>query len=155
MNKLLKASVLGAVAATFVGGAALADDATLGIRSEPSSVDPYFHNLGPNNAMLGQIFGRLIDWSPDMGTLIPRLATSWKPINDTTWEFKLRKGVKFHDGSDFTADDFVFSFKRADGYVGGNSSFRTYTKGKTVKKIDDYTETESRQRNHTDAHRQL
>ena len=139
MNKLLKASVLGAVAATFVGGAALADDATLGIRSEPSSVDPYFHNLGPNNAMLGQIFGRLIDWSPDMGTLIPRLATSWKPINDTTWEFKLRKGVKFHDGSDFTADDFVFSFKRADGYVGGNSSFRTYTKGKTVKKIDDYT----------------
>ena len=139
MNKLLKASVLGAVAATFVGGVALADDATLGIRSEPSSVDPYYHNLSPNNAMLGQIFGRLVDWSADMGTLIPRLATSWKPINDTTWEFKLRKGVKFHDGSDFTADDFVFSFKRADGYVGGNSSFRTYTKGKTVKKIDDYT----------------
>jgi peptide/nickel transport system substrate-binding protein len=139
MNKLLKASVLGAVAATFVGGVALADDATLGIRSEPSSVDPYFHNLSPNNAMLGQIFGRLIDWSTDMGTLIPRLATSWKPINDTTWEFKLREGVKFHDGSDFTADDFIFSFKRADGYVGGNSSFRTYTKGKTVKKIDDFT----------------
>lgn len=139
MNKLLKASVLGAVAATFVGGVALADDATLGIRSEPSSVDPYFHNLSPNNAMLGQIFGRLIDWSADMGTLIPRLATSWKPINDTTWEFKLREGVKFHDGSDFTADDFIFSFKRADGYVGGNSSFRTYTKGKTVKKIDDFT----------------
>jgi peptide/nickel transport system substrate-binding protein len=139
MNKLLKVSVLGAVAATFVGGVALADDATLGIRSEPSSVDPYFHNLSPNNAMLGQIFGRLIDWSADMGTLIPRLATSWKPINDTTWEFKLREGVKFHDGSDFTADDFIFSFKRADGYVGGNSSFRTYTKGKTVKKIDDFT----------------
>jgi peptide/nickel transport system substrate-binding protein len=139
MNKLLKVSVLGAVAATFVGGVALADDATLGIRSEPSSVDPYFHNLSPNNAMLGQIFGRLIDWSTDMGTLIPRLATSWKPINDTTWEFKLREGVKFHDGSDFTADDFIFSFKRADGYVGGNSSFRTYTKGKTVKKIDDFT----------------
>lgn len=139
MNKLLKASVLGAVAATFVGGVALADDVTLGIRSEPSSVDPYFHNLSPNNAMLGQIFGRLIDWSADMGTLIPRLATSWKPINDTTWEFNLREGVKFHDGSDFTADDFIFSFKRADGYVGGNSSFRTYTKGKTVKKIDDFT----------------
>jgi len=75
MNKLLKASVLGAVAATFVGGAALADDATLGIRSEPSSVDPYFHNLGPNNAMLGQIFGRLIDWSPDMARLFP----GWRP----------------------------------------------------------------------------
>jgi peptide/nickel transport system substrate-binding protein len=130
---------LAAVAATMVSGAAMADSAKLGIRSEPSSMDPYFHNLGPNNAMLGQIFGRLVDWGPKMDGLIPRLATSWKAINDTTWEFKLRKGVKFHDGSDFTADDFIFSFKRADGYTGGNSSFRTYTKGKSVKKIDDFT----------------
>jgi peptide/nickel transport system substrate-binding protein len=139
MQKFLKSAVFGAVAVTTVAGSALAADVTMGIRSEPSSVDPYFHNLGPNNAMLGQVFGRLLDWSPDMSTLIPRLAKSWKPINDTTWEFKLRDDVKFHDGSDFTADDFVFSFQRADGYVGGNSSFRTYTKGKTVKKIDDYT----------------
>ncbi len=138
MSKFLKRAALGAVAATFASGAAIADTATMGIRSEPSSIDPYFHNLGPNNAMLGQVFGRLIEWSPDMKTLIPRLATSWKAVNDTTWEFNLRKGVKFHDGSDFTADDFVFSFARADGYVGGNSSFRTYTKGKEVKKIDDY-----------------
>ena len=139
MQKFLKSAVFGAVAVTTVAGSALAADVTMGIRSEPSSVDPYFHNLGPNNAMLGQVFGRLLDWSPDMSTLIPRLAKSWKPINDTTWEFKLRDDVKFHDGSDFTADDFVFSFQRADGYVGGNSSFRTYTKGKMVKKIDDYT----------------
>lgn len=101
-------------------------------------MDPYFHNLGPNNAMLGQIFGRLVEWTPDM-QMLPRLATSWKAVNDTTWEFKLREGVKFHDGSDFTADDVLFSFERADGYTGGNSSFRTYTKGKTLKKIDDHT----------------
>ena len=130
---------LAAVAATMLTGTALADDVTIAIRSEPSSMDPYFHNLGPNNAMLGQIFGRLVEWSPDMNTMIPRLATSWKAIDDTTWEFKLREGVKFHDGSDFTADDVLFSFKRADGYTGGNSSFRTYTKGKSVEKIDDYT----------------
>ena len=139
MNRFLTRTALGAMAAIFISSAAVADNATLGIRTEPSSIDPHFHNLGPNNGMLGQIFGRLIEWSPDMKTLIPRLAVSWKAINDTTWEFKLRKDVKFHDGSDFTADDFIFSFKRADNYVGGNSSFRTYTKGKEVKKIDDHT----------------
>jgi len=130
---------IAALTAFVVSTSAMAETVTIGLRSEPSSMDPYFHNLGPNNAMLAQIFGKLIDWGPKMDKLIPRLATSWKAVNDTTWEFKLRQDAKFHDGSDFTADDFVFSFNRADGYTGGNSSFRTYTKGKTVKKIDDYT----------------
>ena len=130
---------LAAVAATMMSTTALADSVTIGIRSEPSSMDPYFHNLGPNNAMLGQVFGRLVDWSPGMDKMIPRLAESWKAVDDTTWEFKLRKGVKFHDGTDFTADDVLFSVKRADAYTGGNSSFRTYTKGKTFSKVDDYT----------------
>ena len=138
MRKITRVG-LAAVTAFVFSTSALADTATIGLRSEPSSMDPYFHNLGPNNAMLAQIFGKLVDWGPKMDRMIPRLATSWKAINDTTWEFKLRLGVKFHDGSDFTADDFVFSFNRADGYTGGNSSFRTYTKGKTVTKIDDYT----------------
>jgi peptide/nickel transport system substrate-binding protein len=145
MNKIYRLGAATTMAvATLMSATALttianAEEATLGIRSEPSSVDPYFHNLGPNNAMLGQIFGRLVDWSPGMDKFIPRLATSWKAINDTTWEFKLRKGVKFHDGSDFDADDVLFSFKRADGYTGGNSSFRTYTKGKELVKIDSHT----------------
>lgn len=128
-----------ALAALIVSTSGFAATATIGIRSEPSSIDPYFHNLGPNNAMLGQIFGRLVDWTPAMDKMIPRLASSWRALDDTTWEFKLRQGIKFHDGSDFNADDVIFSVKRADGYKGGNSSFRTYTKGKTFKKIDDYT----------------
>lgn len=127
-----------AVALAALTGPAMAADVTIGIRSEPSSMDPYFHNLGPNNAMIGQVFGRLVDFDANQ-QLIPRLAESWKTLNDTTWEFKLRKGVKFHDGSDFTVDDVIYSFERADGYTGGNSSFRIYTKGKTLKKIDDHT----------------
>ena len=130
--------VAAAFAAVFASSATHAADVTIGIRSEPSSMDPYFHNLGPNNAMIGHVFGRLVDWTADQ-QFIPRLAESWKAVNDTTWEFKLRKGVKFHDGSDFTVDDVIYSFARADGYTGGNSSFRTYTKGKTLKKIDDHT----------------
>jgi len=47
--------------------------------------------------------------------------------------------VKFSNGAPFTADDVIYSFDRASNYVGGNSSFRTYLKGKTFKKIDDYT----------------
>ena len=138
MNKLSHicfAALTAAVVSTTVS----AETATIGIRSEPSSIDPYFHNLGPNNAMLGQIFGRLVDWTPEMDQMIPRLASSWRALDDTTWEFKLRKGIKFHDGSDFDADDVIFSFNRADGYTGGNSSFRTYTKGKSLKKVDSHT----------------
>ena len=101
-------------------------------------MDPYFHNLGPNNAFMTHIFGRLIEMDAKQH-LQPDLAVSWKPVNETTWEFKLRKGVKFSDGSPFTADDVIFSFDRAVNYVGGNSSFRTYLSGKTFKKVDDYT----------------
>ena len=42
----------------------------------------------------------------------PRLALSWRAVDDTTWEFKLRPGVKFTDGSDFTANDVIYSFCR-------------------------------------------
>ena len=136
--KTLRHLGLAAIAVAALTTPAQSADIVIGIRSEPSSIDPYFHNLGPNNAMLGHIFDRLTDWSPSM-QMVGRAAVSWKAIDDTTWEYKLRKGVKFHDGSDLTVDDVIFSFERADAYEGGNSSFRTYTKGKTLKKIDDHT----------------
>ena len=124
--------------ATALSSAAWAAEIRIGIYSEPSSMDPHFHNLGPNNAFMTHVFGRLVEMDHKQ-RLQPGLAVSWKTINDTTWEFKLRKGVKYTDGSDFTADDVIFSFDRASNYVGGNSSFRTYLKGKTFKKIDDFT----------------
>lgn len=127
-----------AVAMAALAGPAMAEDITIGTRSEPSSMDPYFHNLGPNNAMIGHVFERLVDFDANQ-QLFPSLAESYKAIDDTTWEFKLREGAKFHDGTDVTADDVIYSFERADGYTGGNSSFRIYTKGKTVTKVDDHT----------------
>jgi peptide/nickel transport system substrate-binding protein len=138
--RLLKLTVA-ALAAALVAvpvTASAAGELTIGLASEPSSIDPHFHNLGPNNALARVIFDRLI--MPDeTQQLRPGLAVSWKPIDDTTWEFKLRKGVKFHDGSPFTADDVVFTFQRAPNVEGSPSSFGTYMKGKQVTRIDDHT----------------
>ncbi|MFT5445347.1 MAG: peptide/nickel transport system substrate-binding protein [Gammaproteobacteria bacterium] len=141
-ESLMKAfkPVLGLLLAALLGfvGNANAKDLTIALASEPTSIDPHFHNLGPNNALAAHIFDALI-YSDEKQNLTPGLATSWKPINDTTWEFKLRKGVKFHDGSPFTADDVLFTYKRAPDVEGSPGSFGTYTKGKMLKKIDDHT----------------
>ena len=88
--------------------------------------------------MSRHIFGRLI-LQNELQQLEPGLAVSWEPIDDLTWEFKLREGVKFHDGSDFNADDVVCTWERAPNVPNSPSSFATYTKGKMVEKIDDYT----------------
>ena len=137
--KLLKTITAAAVALSFaLPMAASAKTLTVGLKGEPSSIDPHYHNLTPNNALAREVFDRLI--MPDeKQQLKPGLATSWKPIDATTWEFKLRKGVKFHDGSPFTADDVIFTFERAQNVPNSPSSFVTYMKGKTIVKIDDHT----------------
>ena len=122
----------------LLSSVALAKDLTVGLKSEPSSIDPHYHNLGPNNAFATHIYGTLVG-SDENQQHYPDLATSWKPINDTTWEFKLRKGVKFHDGSDFTADDVLFTAKRAQNVPKSPSGFGTYLKGKEFIKIDSHT----------------
>ena len=123
---------------TGVATTASADNLTIGLSSEATSVDPHFHNLTPNNQIATHIFGGLINQDHKQ-TLLPGLAVSWKPIDDLTWEFKLREGVKFHDGTAFNADDVVCSFTRAPDVPNSPSSFGTYTKGKTVTKVDDTT----------------
>jgi peptide/nickel transport system substrate-binding protein len=104
--------------------------------ADVTSADPHFFNLFPNNNIAEHIFEKLITLDSD-SRLIPGLAESWKAVTPTTWEFKLRKGVKFHDGSDFTADDVVFSFKRI---VQPQGTMQIYVTGvKDVVKVDDHT----------------
>jgi len=117
---------------------ATAANLTYGSAQEPSSIDPHYHNMGPNNGMAMHIFGSLVG-SDENQQHVPDLAVSWKPINETTWEFKLRKNVKFHDGSPFTADDVIFTAERAQNVPNSPSSFVTYLKGKTFIKVDDHT----------------
>ena len=115
-----------------------AETLTIALAAANSSLDPHFHNIGTNNATMRNIYDRLIHMDADM-RLQPALAVSWTPVDDLTWEFKLREGVKFHDGTDFTADDVLCTFERAPDVPNSPASFATYTKGKTLVKIDDYT----------------
>lgn len=136
MHRALKYAA--ASAAILFAGAAVADEVTIGIASEPSSMDPHYHNLGPNNSFASNIYDALII-QDEQQNLTPGLAVSWKPISDLVWEFKLREGVKFHDGSDFNADDVIFTAERAPNVPNSPSSFGTYLKQKTFKKVDDFT----------------
>ena len=138
MRKLTAATAVAFGILALGTGAAFAEKLTIGLASEPTSLDPHFHNLGPNNAMSVHIFDRLIA-QDEKQRLSPGLAVSWQPIDDLTWEFKLRQGVKFHDGSDFNADDVVCTMARAPDVPNSPSGYGTYLKGKEVIKIDDYT----------------
>ncbi|TXL76336.1 ABC transporter substrate-binding protein [Vineibacter terrae] len=100
------------------------------------TLDPHAQNEGPTSAMAQHIYDPLIQRDPSLKK-IPNLALSWKPIAPTVWEFKLRPGVTFSDGSPFTADDVVFSINRV---LSPTSDFKTYLASvKEAKAIDPLT----------------
>lgn len=111
---------------------------TVGVRAGPESIDPHFSASGTHAEALKHVFDTLV-WSGDGLTLEPRLAVSWKAIDDTTWEFKLRSGVKFHDGSDFTAEDVKFSIERVPAVTGPAATTIYVRSVKEVKVIDSTT----------------
>src|SRR5207244_9463236 len=91
--------------------AAVAANLTIGLGTDVTAIDPHCHNLTPNNNVAAHIFGYLVERN-EKSQLQPGLATEWKTIDPLTWEFKLRKGVKFHDGTDFTAADVIATIER-------------------------------------------
>ncbi len=114
-------------------------DVSIGLQAAITSMDPHFHNLSPNNSLSLHIFEPLIKRDENQ-KLVPGLATSWKALDELTWEFKLRKNVRFHDGAAFTADDVVYSLKRVPEVPNSPSSFATFTKPIIdVKVVDPHT----------------
>ena len=112
---------------------ALAANLTVGLGTDVTSIDPHYHNLTPNNNVAAHLFGYLVERN-EKSQPQPGLATEWKAIDPLTWEFKLRKGVKFHDGSDFTAADVVASIERVPKVPNSPSPFTAYTK--QIQKMD-------------------
>src|SRR3954462_8049971 len=129
---------LALVAAAAALSFATANAATLRWASQGDylTADPMAQNELLTNSINGHVYESLVVRGKKL-EILPGLAESWKQTNPTTWVFNLRKGVKFHDGSDFTADDVVFSIKRLQGKT---SNFRVY--GNAVgepTKVDPYT----------------
>ncbi|MFN2638243.1 MAG: ABC transporter substrate-binding protein, partial [Gemmatimonadaceae bacterium] len=72
--------------------------------------------------------------------MLPDLATSWTSDGKNTWRFNLRRGVTFHDGTPFTADDVVFSFKRVPNVPNNPAPYSGQLLGvEDIRKVDDYT----------------
>ncbi len=120
-------------------GSAFAADLTIGLATDITAIDPHYHNVTPNNSVAFHLFGYLVERN-EKSQLQPGLATEWKTVDPLTWEFKLRRGVKFHDGSDFTAADVVASIERVPTVANSPSPFTAYTKQiKEMVVVDPYT----------------
>ena len=125
--------------AVFTAQPLRAADLSLALGADVTSMDPHFHNLTPNINVSNHIFEALVG-KDSRGQLRPGLAESWRTLDDVTWEFRLRKGVKFHDGTDFTAADVAFSIDRLPTVPNSPSPFTTYSKQITEKiVVDPYT----------------
>ena len=68
------------------------------------------------------IFDRLVN-TDGQSRMVPGLATEWRAVEPNVWEFKLRPGVRFHNGQEFTAEDVAFTFARVPNVPNSPSSF--------------------------------
>jgi len=116
-----------AVIAAGGGGSAGAQTLTLGVQLETTSIDPHFSIVNTSVSATRHLFDTLVH--PDeRQRLHPGLALSWSAVSGTEWEFRLRPGVRFHDGHPFTAEDVAFSLARASNLANAPSGFGVMTR---------------------------
>ncbi|KKC37306.1 peptide ABC transporter substrate-binding protein [Devosia epidermidihirudinis] len=138
MQKSLAGLTAALIASTMLVGAANAETIRWARASDALTLDPHSQNQGVTHTFAHHIYETLLDRDSD-GNLQPRLATEWfvKDGDPTVWVFKLREGVKFHNGADFTAEDVVFSFNRARS--DGSNLKQLHAEVAEVTAIDDHT----------------
>ena len=125
-----------AASMVMVGSTANAETFKWAFQGDIGSVDPHSLNETFTLGFLGNIYEALTAYDQDL-QLIPALAESWENPEPNKWIFHLRKGVKFHDGADFTADDVIFSWERA--LTEGSDLRGRAGQISEMKKIDDHT----------------
>ena len=105
-------------------------------KGDAHNMDPYGVAETLTLSVLGNIYEGLVQRGKDLA-IEPALAERWEIVEPTRWRFFLRKGVTFHDGSAFTADDVIFSWKRI---LSKGSDLKNFVSGiKDIKKIDSHT----------------
>jgi peptide/nickel transport system substrate-binding protein len=109
----LQAILLAAALAAGASAPLLAQAQTLrwAAQNDILTLDPHSQNHSTTNAIVGHTYETLVRYNATY-QIEPALATKWTQVTPTQVRFELRKGVKFHDGTPFTADDVVFSFGR-------------------------------------------
>ncbi len=124
------------VVSLLLGASAQAANLRWAAQNDILTFDPHSQNHATTLTMTMHVYEGLTRYDRNYN-VEPALATSWQEISPTHWRFSLRKGVQFHDGSPFTADDVVFSFGRIRQPQG---TMQIYVAGVSeVRKIDDYT----------------
>ncbi len=132
LKKTLAATLV--TAAMITMGAASAQTIRIGNQGDALSMDPHSLNESLQLSVTGNIYEPLVGRDANL-KLTPALATSWKQTSPSVWRFELRKGVKFHDGAPFIADDVLFSFERAGA---DGSDMKSYVNDiKEVRKVGD------------------
>ncbi|MTI16884.1 ABC transporter substrate-binding protein [Rhodobacteraceae bacterium RKSG542] len=125
-----------AVVAALISGQASAETLKFAFQGTYNQLDPYSLNETFTLSMHGNVYEGLVQRSADL-EIIPSLAESWEVVEPTRWRFHLRKGVKFHNGNDFTAEDVAFSADRIRS-EGSDLTTRIAADVK-VEIVDDYT----------------
>jgi peptide/nickel transport system substrate-binding protein len=109
VRALIAASAMALVASA--ASAQTKDTLTIDLPNDAATLDPHLQWNTDSYSIYRNIFDNLITRDAS-GTIVPQIATSWKYLDDTTIEFKIRDDVTFQDGSKLTADDVAFSIKR-------------------------------------------
>jgi peptide/nickel transport system substrate-binding protein len=116
------------------------DTARIGVYQPIAIVDSIFDPHPQTSLMSRMVFDTLVEFDSDRRQLMPALAESWSQIDPVTYEFRLRKGVKFHDGSEFDADDVVYTVNFVtDPNVRFRLKENRFGRLAAVEKIDKYT----------------
>ncbi|MBL8384973.1 MAG: ABC transporter substrate-binding protein [Burkholderiales bacterium] len=106
----------------------------VGIAADITSLDPHHINIGSNNNALWHVYDALTHVNAD-ARLVPGLAESWKAIDKTSWEFRLRRGVRFHDGTELGPEDVIASIERARAAEKSGGQFGAFTKAIVEMKV--------------------
>jgi peptide/nickel transport system substrate-binding protein len=112
MKQKLMTCLLAAVLLVLPSLALAKSDLVIAVDSPPKSMNPHSYNSDANLSYMANFFDGLLQRPAPEGRLAPALATEWSRVDALTWEFKLRKGVTFHNGNPFTAEDVKFTFER-------------------------------------------